>query len=674
MMRAEAILRVISPAWGKNRGYVFFPYIDRKKQEETGLRRSGYNETKAFRWPRDRDKILEHIDAHRDKDLYWCPVVFEYPERKTEYAMEEYALWADLDEVDPRQIDVDYQPTSAWESSPGRYQALWVIKNGNFLGASWPGRENQRLTYYLGADKSGWDTTQLLRLPGWDNHKTEYKVKGKPAPGKLLWANRGVYQTDDFEDLPEVEGALETAQITEVLEREITSLDRSVVIDKIKLKLNQRARDILYARSATGDLSDSLWYLMRCLADAGCSVAEIVAVVKSTPWNKFDGRADEWKRLITEATKAIAQRSEEVTEALEEEQAPKAKPQRLAGFLADVKKPEWLVRDIAPKGTVGFIAGEPKSFKSWFALDLALSVATGARFLDQFDIVQPGPVLYIQEEDSAITVKDRTRKIWKGKAVDKIRMTEGGELEWHPGNEAEFDPDIGIYIQEGFVLSEGHWQEWLDYTLSEGLDGKPYVLVIIDTLMNVAGDVEENKAQQMTTRIYKPLKILARKHEVAVRLVHHMVKGKENDNRRGGQKMLGSVANHAWSEDSLYLSRSDKGVRMDVESKTVPESTHRIINLDNHEWSPLFEVGSTDKAEVVATAKKPPRRTTARGQTRDLILDRLSEPGPWSTQGLANAVGMSYNTIYRRLRDLEAEHRVSRDGKRWVLPKIASIS
>ena len=82
---------------------------------------------------------------------------------------DEHALWADLDEVDPESIK-DYRPSIAWESSPGRYQALWLAASGDFQGASWPGNENQQLTYYVGADRSGWDTTQLLRIPGWINH------------------------------------------------------------------------------------------------------------------------------------------------------------------------------------------------------------------------------------------------------------------------------------------------------------------------------------------------------------------------------------------------------------------------------------------------------------------------------------------------------------------------
>lgn len=664
-------LRIISRAWGKQDGYVFFPHIDRKEQEASGLRRAGFYENRAFKWPEEKKAVLEHMASHTGKDLYWCPSMFEGPERKSELAMDEHALWADLDEADPRALkgNQDFRPTVAWESSPGRYQGLWIGNPalGDFQGASWPGNENQRLTYFLGADKSGWDTTQLLRIPGWPNWKPENRRNGKAPLGKLLWDRGPMYEMQDFKELPEVKGALTADKLGDILESEIDSLDRHKIIARIKLKLNQRARELLNARSVSGDRSENLWYLIRCLADAGCTVQEIVAIARASVWNKFDGRADEIKRLITEATKAIDQRDPEVVEAIEEEQAPKPRPQRLAAFLKDVKPPEWLVEGIATSGSVGFIAGAPKSFKSWIALDLALSVSTGALFLDYFRVIQPGRVLYIQEEDSAITVKSRSKKIWKSKTVDKLKL-EKGVVYWEPGNPNEFDPNVDIYCMEGFTVSEGHWQEWLDEIMTEATEeGDPYVLVLIDTLMNVAGDVDENKSQQMTTMIYKPMKLLMRKHGCALRFVHHMGKGGED--RRGGQKMLGGTANHAWAEDSLYLQRDLKKpgmVRAEFESKSAPEKSYVIAGLDNRGWTPFFEPQAKQEPSTPTT----PGRRKAKAKPEEsgnLIMDVLAQGGGWLVKDIAEAAGKTYNPTYKSLRAMEDKGLVTRAGRLWSL-------
>ncbi|HKU51829.1 MAG TPA: AAA family ATPase, partial [Nitrospira sp.] len=420
----------------------------------------------------------------------------------------------------------DYPPSIAWESSPGRFQALWLAASGDFQGASWPGNENQRLTYHLEADRSGWDTTQLLRFPGLENHKPAYKKDGKFPRGKILWSDGPQYHPGDFSELPAVNG-LAGGNITDALELEIESIDRHKVLARVKLRLTRRIRELLSARAASGDRSDALWEMERGLADAGCSVAEIVAIVRETVWNKYTDRADEMRRLILEASKAIAAKPE-AKEDEEPEEIERSAPQRFGALLLNVKRPKFLVEGVWTEGACGFVAGEPKCYKSWIALDFALSVATGASFLGEFRVPNPGPVLYIQEEDPLPTLKTRTAKIWVGKGTDKLKLiaTESfPEVEWlPPEKEQEFDPDIHAYVQKGVTLSDEAWQLWLDEVIGDGMDGEPYRLITMDTLMMMAGDVEENKSQAMTTQIFRPLKVLARKHDVALQVVHHMGK------------------------------------------------------------------------------------------------------------------------------------------------------
>ena len=600
----EKVLKIISRAWGRTQsGYAFFPYIDREEQIKTGLRRSGYHETKPFLWPQAKDDIVDYLYEHQGYDVYWCPSLFEYPDRRLNNAMDEHALWADLDEVRPDEIDLQYKPTIAWETSPGRYQCLWIAAAGDFLGASWPGNENQRMTYMIGADASGWDTTQLLRLPNWTNHKPNYRTSDGQCPqGVLLWSNGPTYQPGDFSELPEVQGFI-SADVSDALEADIANVDRYKVIARVKLKLNKRARELLKAKDTGGaDVSAQLWYLIRCLADAHCSIAEIVAVVKETIWNKFRDRADELHTLIGEASKAIAKKPE-VKDEIEEEDDLKSPPRRFAELLANVKKPRFLVEGIISEGACGFIAGEPKSFKSWVGLDLAISVSTGSDFLNYFRINEPGPVLYIQEEDPLPTLKTRTAKIWSGKSVDKmVLVQENGMLgvEWLPASASEkFNPDINASVQKSFTISDEEWLLWLDDVLAQGMDGKRYKLILLDTLMMTAGDVEENKSQEMTSKVFKPLKVMSRKHNVAVYLIHHMSK---TEKARPGQRMLGSTANHAWAEDSIYLSTSGKKIRIDLESKQVPPAIWAVENVvGSLNWQPeVTAYFADDKVEVAA--------------------------------------------------------------------------
>lgn len=696
---AEKALRLISKAWGRQDGYVFFPWIDRNKQIQTGKRRSGFHEGDAFHWPRDREKILDHMMAHTQHDLYWTCSIFEYPMRREDVAMDEHALWADLDEVDPSTLD-EYMPTIAWESSPGRYQALWVAGQGDFQGASWPGNENQRMTYMIGADPSGWDTAQLLRVPGWENHKPEYRREDGTYPqGKILWSNGPLYVPGDFNDLPEVQVGNE--QLTDALAADIDAVDRLAVIARVRLKLNHRARELLSAREASGDKSDSLWYLIRCLADAGLSTAEIVAVVRETVWNKFRDRHDELRRLIAEASKAIAKRSDETIAKLEkeeeEDEVERPAPQRLGFLLKNIKKPKYLVQNVLTEGACGFIAGEPKSYKSWVGLDLALSVATGADFLGHFRVQNPGPVLYIQEEDPAPTLKNRSAKIWVTKSTDKFELVhnenEAGLYWLPPEQDQSFDPNINAYIQQGVVISNEAWQLWLDEVLAAGMDGEPYRLLIIDTLMMTAGEVDENRSQEMTTKIFKPLKVLSRKHNVAVIVIHHMGK---SDKSRPGQRLLGAVANHAWAEDSIYLSRSGiKDIRIDLESKTIPAAVYRMTEVHNLWWTPQIspwradedstpsadDYSNRDGGNYQEKLAKAQRKANGRGRrgrkpqgTEHPAISALKEaPNGLTNAQLSDILGVHRSSIHKQMtRLLDQElvvHNVHGNSVRWTLPE-----
>lgn len=677
-MNLERTLKIISRAWGNQSGYAFFPYIDREAQRQTGMRRAGYHEGPvrnrdkrgaSFRWPNDRAEIRDYLQSHLEQshDVYWCPSLFEFPNRRSDLAMDEHSLWADLDEVDPREIR-DYPPTIAWESSPDRYQALWIAAEGDFQGASWPGNENQRLTYLLGADASGWDTTQLLRLPGWPNFKPErVEANGGTAPrGKLLWSSGQTYGVEDFADLPEVRGAV-GSELTEALESEVESVDRHKVLARLKIKLNHTARDLLNAKEFSGDRSGQMWYLMRCLADAGATVTEIVAIVRPSVWNKFVGRADEMKRLIAESSKAVASRSDETVEELEEE-GERKKPQRLGEMLRNIKRPVWLIDGVVTEGSCGFIAGEPKTWKSWLGYDMALSIATGADFMGYFPVRNPGPVLYIQEEDPLPVLKTRGAKIWTGKATDKLQLDSDGGIFWlPPKHEAGFDPDIMAYVQQGVTISDEAWQFWLDETLEDGMEGEPYRMMVIDTLMMTAGMVDENRAQEMTSKIFRPLKVMARKHNVAIKVVHHL--GKSQDRQRMGQRMLGSVANHAWGEDSLYLMRSGKDkVKMEFESKVAPAAIYQISNLENTRWEPSITPwkGSSDES-TPSNRQGQGRRESKPSEPKLSAAAQALEGmggGIHSASSIAKAAGVSYQQAYRQLSRDEA---VEKHENGWAI-------
>jgi len=129
-----------------------------------------------------RDEIV--IPDAKLGDVYFCPNIFSRPRRSKDLMLPSKWLYADLDKVDPAEVGPKYgsilRPSIAWESSPGRYQALWELDR--FLDPELHSTVNQKLTYLIGADKGGWDRTQVLRVPGTINHKY-----AEEPEVKLLW-------------------------------------------------------------------------------------------------------------------------------------------------------------------------------------------------------------------------------------------------------------------------------------------------------------------------------------------------------------------------------------------------------------------------------------------------------------------------------------------------------
>src|SRR5260370_19419699 len=78
----------------------------------------------------------------------------------------------------------------------------------------------------------------------------------------------------------------------------------------------------------------------------------------------------------------------------------------------------WLVQGLWSEQAVGILRGEPKCCKSFLALDLAVSVASGAPCLRRFSVQRTGPVLLFPAEDSLAVVRQRLEGICSAAGVD----------------------------------------------------------------------------------------------------------------------------------------------------------------------------------------------------------------------------------------------------------------
>lgn len=123
--------------------------------------------------------------------------------------------------------------------------------------------------------------------------------------------------------------------------------------------------------------------------------------------------------------------------------------------------------------------------------------------------------------------------------------------------------------------------------------------------------------------------------------------------------MLGSVANHAWAEDSLYFRLSRGEVVCERESKHTTSGSFRIANLKNSAWNPIVKdendgAEEENQAEVRTARSKNPKLSKA--------LQALKElgPGPHPTTKVAEQSGLSRSACWNQLRRGEESGIVSR--------------
>jgi hypothetical protein len=71
----------------------------------------------------------------------------------------------------------------------------------------------------------------------------------------------------------------------------------------------------------------------------------------------------------------------------------------------------WLVRGVWPAGDYGVLGAEKKTGKSWMALDLAVSVASGTPWLGAFEVDDAGPVVVFAGEGGDGNIVRRLRAV-----------------------------------------------------------------------------------------------------------------------------------------------------------------------------------------------------------------------------------------------------------------------
>ncbi len=451
--------------------------------------------------------------------------------RKAENIVGVRAVWAELDGDVPETWPLD--PSIIVETSPGKQHCYWLVDG---LTAEDHAAVMARMVADHRSDPNAKDLARVLRLPGFLHRKGEpHLVTVTAAPGHR-YSREEILRA--FPPIAATKPASGTGTVRKAAPG--VKLDQPNAIERARQMLKDRKT----AEEGAG--GDAWTYQTACrVRDLG--VSDPVAILTlmldwndrcSPPWPLEDLERKIANALAygqnapgCDAHSTALEDFEVVADAERPGQpAPAAAAkQRGARAIDDVPlalEIPWLVDDVIPKGSVGFLAGEPKTGKSAQLVNLAFRLSLGEPW-HGCRIPERCGVFVIAAEHS-YALRHRVEAVRRGNYPDGRAAGLPLYFEDRFGDLLKAD-DLKALIAEIFAANEACRQRY----------GVALGVVFVDTFSKTFAVDDENAAGQMG----KAVKVMQRINEatgLAVCAVHHF--GKDvSKGMRGSSRLAGDA-------------------------------------------------------------------------------------------------------------------------------------
>lgn len=192
-------------------------------------------------------------------------------------------------------------------------------------------------------------------------------------------------------------------------------------------------------------------------------------------------------------------------------------------FFSEVDEPlRWLVEPLIVARATHLLHGEPRARKSWIALELCLSAATGTPAFGRFAVAEPVPVAYLAQEDGASRIRNRAFRLLAGKGAEGVG--------------AAVPEAMYFAVHRGINLESPEWQE----RLIEDFRKRDIRLAAFDPVRRFSPNCDSGPAEVRETTGF--LRRITVETKAAVLIVHHDVKPPANgqDTRRRSQRASGA--------------------------------------------------------------------------------------------------------------------------------------
>ncbi len=149
---------------------------------------------------------------------------------------------------------------------------------------------------------------------------------------------------------------------------------------------------------------------LKILREKGIVPSEQPIEMVSDQWSE-EQLGDSWEPPSVDISLPIAHQEQETKD-------PRFAFRSSAEFLRGDYQLRWLVKGLLVQGQPGIIGGPKKSLKTSLLVELAYAVATGARFLDRFEVGQRQRVAIMSGESGQYTLKETTLRICEARGID----------------------------------------------------------------------------------------------------------------------------------------------------------------------------------------------------------------------------------------------------------------
>jgi hypothetical protein len=304
----------------------------------------------------------------------------------------------------------------------------------------------------------------------------------------------------------------------------------------------------------------------------------------------------------------------------------------------EIQQPEklWLIESIWAQGAVGIIGGAPKCCKSWFGLDMALSVASGTHCLGRFAVKQPGPVLVFLAEDALPAVRARIQDFCTQRHLDIEHL------------------DLYVITAPTLRLDLAADQQRLNATLAY-LNPR---FLLLDPLVRLHR-LDENSAADIS-KLLGFIRDMQRTYHSAIALVHHASK---KHRAQPGQALRGSSDLHAFGDSNAYLARRKNRIVLSVEhrsAKSIDPIEMQLVSRAN---------GSATHLEIVADTDS----NTSDSLAQQALLLLQNSTTPLTRTAIREQLKVNNQRLGDTLAKLDKQALVLKTSKGWIPLDNASL-